>query len=188
MKTKLINDTKVSDGELNLYRERISKYKLNRYAYTAIDVGMDKRIITVNVNEEITFINPRIVEQSEKPIIYFEEDGKRYRRTIRYQKIKVESDNLEPVEFASAKTRWDDYQDMMNDIGLVECVLVQRAINAIDGIDINHPSVKFNPQVINDRSYNRNEKVMIQSDSGETLFVKYKKAKPLLDSGQYKLV
>ena len=188
MKVKKITDTKVSDSELNLYRERVSKYKLDRVAYTAIDVGMDKRIITVNVNEEITFINPLITEKSDKPVIYFEDDGKRQRRTIRYPKIKVESDNLEPVEFTSAKTEWNDYKDMMEDIGLLECVLVQRAIDAIDGVGINHPSVKFNPQVINDKTFNRNEKVMIQSEDGETLFVKYKKAKPLLESGQYKLV
>ncbi len=188
MRVKEIKNTTVSDAELNQYRGRVSKYKLDKWAYTALDVGMDKRIVTVNVQEEITFINPRITDQSQKPVIYFEHDGKKYRRTIRHTRIKVESDNLEPVEFSATKTQWDDFEDMMADTGLTECVLVQRIIDAIDGIDINHPSVKFNPQVVNEKTYSRNERVMIQSDDGETQFVKYKHAKPLLESGQYKIL
>ncbi len=176
MKVKEVKDGKVTDEELNLYKQRASK--LDAPVYTALDVEMDKRIVTVNVHEELTFINPKIEEYSKDVVIYIENDGRKNRRTKRSNRVVVVSDNLKPMEFSADLSNWktDDY-DFLQDIGLFECVLIQRAIDAINGIDINHPSIKYNIQVVNKEDFNRNEKFMIQSEDGDMQYIKYKKSK-----------
>ena len=75
----------------------------------------------------------------------------------------------------------------MEDIGLFECVIAQRLIDSIDGIDVSDPIRRYNPQIRAERKPGRNERVMLQSPEGEMEFVKYKKAEPLLSKG-YQLV
>jgi hypothetical protein len=74
----------------------------------------------------------------------------------------------------------------MEDGGLVETVLVQRLIDAIDGIDVTNPIRRYENKIVSQK-INRNERVMIQSPKGETIFMKYKKAIPLFKVG-YKLI
>ena len=59
MKVKRVEQTPVTIEELNLYKEKISKLK--GFAFNALDVDIDKRIITLNFGgdyEELTLINP----------------------------------------------------------------------------------------------------------------------------------
>jgi hypothetical protein len=188
MKVKRVEPSQVTEEELKIYNEKISKLK--GIAFNALDVGMDKRIITIRFGEdygELTLVNPKVTELSENAVVYFEKDTykNKTRKTVRYVSIKVETDNLGLVEF-SAENQSGQYKtldDMMNDEGLFECVLAQRLIDSIDGIDVNSPIRRYTQQITSEKEPGRNERVMLQSPDGEMEFVKYKNAKPLLENG-----
>ena len=126
----------------------------------------------------------------ENPLVYFEKDtykSNKVRKTIRVPYLIIDTDNLGKVEFKAEKNDWKNSDEFFGDVGLVECVLVQRAIDAINGIDITHPTRQYSDTITKDKEPGRNERVMLQSPEGEMEFVKYKKAQPLLDKG-YQLV
>lgn len=192
MKIKRVEPTPVTNEELNLYKEKISK--LNGIAFNALDVGMEKRIITIRFGgeyEELTLTNPRVTEVSDKAVVYIERDTykNKTRKTVRYISFKVDSDNLGLVEFSANNTtgEYESLEKMMNDEGLFECVLAQRLIDSIDGVDVNSPQRRYTQERKVEKKIGRNERVMLQSPEGEMEFVKYKHAQPLLDKG-YKLV
>ena len=190
MKIKKIESTSVTSDELNLYKQKISN--LTGIAFNALDVNMDKRIITIRFGgeyDELTLVNPQVTDKSKEMVVYFEKDSNKNktRKTGRHTWFKVNTDNLGVVEFASDKQTWETEQEFMNDIGLFECVLAQRLIDSIDGIDITSPLRQYNPQITKKETPGRNEKVMLQSSTGEMVFVKYKLAGQYIDKG-YKLV
>jgi len=190
MKVKRVERTPVTTEELNLYKEKVSKLK--GFAFNASDVGIDKRIITLNFGgeyEELTLVNPTVIESSDDVVVYFEKDStkNKTRKTIRHKSFKVDTDNLGVVEFSSDKDTWETQDDFFNDMGLFECVMAQRLIDSIDGIDVNSPLRRYTQQITAKKEPGRNDRVMIQSPDGEMEFVKYKNAKPLLEKG-YQLV
>jgi len=192
MKIKRVEATPVSNEELNQYKEKISKLK--GIAFNGPDVGMDKRIITIRFGgeyEELTLTNPRVTEVSKETIVYFEKDTykNKTRKTVRFLGFKVDTDNLGLVEFSANNTsgKYKSAEEMMNDEGLFECVLAQRLIDSIDGIDVNSINRRYNPQITTEKKIGRNDRVMLQSPEGEMEFVKYKNAQPFLDKG-YQLV
>ena len=192
MKIKKIEASPISNEELAEYKEKISK--LEGIAFTALDVGMDKRIITIRFGgdyDELTLTNPRVTEVSNETLVYFERDTykNKTRKTVRFLGFKVDTDNLGLVEFvANNKTgKYESAEAMMSDEGLFECILAQRLIDSIDGIDINSVNRRYNPQIVAEKKPGRNDRVMLQSPDGEMEFVKYKNAKPFLDKG-YQLV
>lgn len=191
MKIKRVEKTPVTNEELNLYKERISKLD-KEFAVNALDVGMDKRIVTIKFGgdyEDLTLVNPTVTETSEELVVYFEKDSikNKTRKTTRHKSFKVDTDNLGLVEFSSDKDTWKNQDEFMNDLGLFECITAQRLIDSIDGIDVNSPLRRYNQERKVEKKPGRNERVMLQSPEGEMEFVKYKKAQPLLDKG-YKLV
>jgi peptide deformylase len=181
MKIKKIDETTVSAEDLSKYKEFVNNSP-KQNMITASDFGMDKRIITVRVYVvnsepiEITLVNPKII-QSEEPFVFVEKDTtkNKMRKTIRYKKIKVSSDNMGNVEFSPDKENWKDLEDVYSDAGAVECVHIQRLIDALDGIDILDRQRHYNGGVATDKTYGRNDKVMMQNDNGDTIFIKYKK-------------
>lgn len=185
MKIKRVEQTPVTTEELNLYKEKISKLK--GFAFNALDINMDKRIVTLNFGgdyEELTLVNPKVIDKSKEMVVYFEKDSKdKTRKTARHTWFKVDTDNLGVVEFSSDKQNWENQNDFFNDLGLFECVVAQRLIDSIDGIDVNSPYRRYNPQVTAEKKPGRNERVMLQSPEGEMEFVKYKNAGPYLAKG-----
>ena len=168
------------------YKELISK--LEGVVFNASDVNIDKRIITIrigNKEDELTLVNPKPISKSDTPVVYFEKDTlkNKVRKTIRYPWFVVETDNLGKVEFKSEKTDWKDADDFFGDSGLLEAVLVQSAIDAIDGIDITHTSRQYSETVTKDKTPGRNERVMLQGPNGEMEFVKSKKVDSYLQKG-----
>jgi hypothetical protein len=188
---KRVEKTTVTNEELNLYKERISKLD-KEFAVNALDVGMDKRIVTIKFGgeyDDLTLVNPVVTEVSDAMVVYFEKDSikNKTRKTTRHKSFKVDTDNLGLVEFSSDKDTWENEQEFMNDLGLFECITAQRLIDSIDGIDVNSPLRRYTAEIKKEKKPGRNERVMLQSPEGEMEFVKYKKAQPLLDKG-YKLV
>jgi len=191
MIVKRVEKTPVTNEELNLYKERISKLD-KEFAVNALDVGMDKRIVTIKFGgeyDDLTLVNPIVTEASKELVVYFEKDSvkNKTRKTTRHKSFKVDTDNLGLVEFSSDKDTWKNEQEFMNDLGLFECITAQRLIDSIDGIDVNSPLRRYTAEIKKEKKPGRNERVMLQSPEGDMEFVKYKKAQPLLDKG-YKLV
>ena len=191
MIVKKVKETPVTNEELNLYKERISKLD-KEFAVNALDVGMDKRIVTIKFGgeyDDLTLVNPTVTETSKELVVYFEKDSykNKTRKTTRHKSFKVDTDNLGVVEFSSDKDTWQNENEFMNDLGLFECITAQRLIDSIDGIDVNSPLRRYTQERKVEKKPGRNERVMLQSPEGEMEFVKYKKAQPLLDKG-YKLV
>ena len=187
MKVKKIQTSTVTTDDVSLYKEKISK--LEGFVFNASDVDIDKRIITIrlgNVEDELTLVNPKILQVSDRPVVYFEKDTNKQnkvRKTIRYPWVVIETDNLGKVEFKAEKTEWKDADEFFGDVGLVESVLVQRAIDAIDGIDITHPTRAYSETIVKDKEPGRNERVMLQGPNGEMEFVKSKKVDSYLAKG-----
>lgn len=191
MIVKRVEKTPVTNEELSEYKERISKLD-KEFAVNALDVGMDKRIVTIKFGgeyDDLTLVNPVVTEVSDGMVVYFEKDSvkNKTRKTTRHKSFKVDTDNLGLVEFSSDKDTWENEQEFMNDLGLFECITAQRLIDSIDGIDVNSPLRRYTAEIKKEKKPGRNERVMLQSPEGEMEFVKYKKAQPLLDKG-YKLV
>lgn len=187
MKVQKINEGPVTSDDVSLYKQKISK--LEGFVFNAADVNIDKRIITIRLGEvedELTLVNPKPISKSDKPLVYFEKDTykqNKVRKTIRYPWFILETDNLGKVEFKSDKTEWKDADEFFGDVGLVEAVLVQRALDAIDGIDITHPSRAYSETIVKDKEPGRNERVMLQGPNGEMEFVKSKKVDSYLIKG-----
>ena len=187
MKVQNINEGPITSDDVLLYKEKISK--LDGFVFTAADVNMDKRIITIRLGEvenELTLVNPKPISKSDRPLVYFEKDTyktNKVRKTIRYPWFVLETDNLGKVEFKSEKSEWKDADEFFGDAGLLECVLVQRALDALDGVDITHPSRAYSETIVKDKEPGRNERVMLQGPNGEMEFVKSKKVDSYLQKG-----
>jgi len=192
MKVKLINPSPILNDDIELYKDRTSKLK--GVVFTSNDIGLDKRIVSVRLigEDDLVLVNPVIVEKSDNLLVYFEKDSNKankVRKTIRYPYLIVDTDNLGRVEFKATNetNKWENINHLMEDAGLLEAVLVQRAIDAIDGIDITDKSRAYSETVQSKKEPSRNERVMLQSSAGETVFVKYKKAEEYIKMG-YRLL
>jgi peptide deformylase len=192
MKVKLINPSPILNDDIELYKDRTSKLK--GVVFTSNDIGLDKRIVSVRLigEDDLVLVNPVIVEKSDNLLVYFEKDSNKankVRKTIRYPYLIVDTDNLGRVEFKATNetNKWESLNHLMEDAGLLEAVLVQRAIDAIDGIDITDKSRAYTETVQSKKEPSRNERVMLQSSTGETVFVKYKKAEEYIKMG-YRLL
>jgi hypothetical protein len=187
MKIHKISESSITAEDIAKYKEAISK--LDGYMFTALEVGMDKRIITIrlgNVDDELTLVNPKIIKTSETSLVYFEKDSNKQnklRKTIRYPYIIISTDNLGNVEFKAEKNEWNNADEFFGDRGLMESVLCQRLIDAIDGIDVTHPTRQYSETITKDKEPGRNEKVMLQGPNGEMEFVKSKKVDSYLRKG-----
>lgn len=186
MKVQKINEAPITTDNITSYKEAIAK--LDGFMFTAADVDMDKRIITIrlgSIEDELTLVNPVIEKTSEQPLVYFEKDTtkNKIRKTIRFPYVIVNTDNLGKVEFKAEKNEWKDSDEFFGDKGLMEAVLVQRLIDAINGIDITHTTRQYSETVLKDKEPGRNERVMLQGPNGEMEFVKSKKVDSYLEKG-----
>jgi hypothetical protein len=187
MKVQKINESPITQEDVNLYKNAISK--LEGVVFNASDVKLDKRIITIrlgNKEDELTLVNPKPIKHSEQPIVFFEKDTlktSKVRKTIRSTYLLIDTDNLGKVEFKAEKNDWKDADEFFGDVGLLECVLIQRAIDAINGIDVTHPSRQYSETITKDKTPGRNERVMLQGPAGEMEFVKTKKVESYLQKG-----
>jgi hypothetical protein len=187
MKVQKINQSPITSADVVEYKEAI--YKLEGFVFNANDVNINKRIITIrlgNKEEELTLVNPTILKATETPLVYFEKDTykqTKIRKTIRHPYLLINTDNLGKVEFKSKQNDWKDADEFFGDEGLLECVLVQRAIDAIDGIDVTSPLRHYSDTITKDKEPGRNERVMLQGPNGEMEFVKSKKVNSYLEKG-----
>ena len=161
----------------------------------ANQVGIDAQVAVVNVREPLVLINPKIKDQWDK-IDYYEgclSYPKRGLHTKRYKNIIIKTEQEESGWYFSgaettqeSKGSWEEEgkkQDQEQRI--LEAICVQHEIDHLNGITIHDRENKPEP-ILSTKKYGRNEKVMI-TDGNETKELKYKKAKPLIDSGKWEI-
>lgn len=194
MKIKYVEQTEVTSDDLSEFNNRLAETK--KPFVTANDFGMDKRIIAINLSDDhrMVLVNPTFKIKSEAVVVYPEMDSvkpKRVRKTIRHVQFIVSTDNLGDVEFSADRPSWGNLDELMGDSGLFEAVMVQRMIDAIDGIDVTSPKRRYNLPLTTRKKVGsewveqtastkviggRNERIMMQNDAGDTVFVKRKVA------------
>ena len=161
----------------------------------ANQVGIDASVAVVNVREPIILINPTIVKQWDE-IPYYEGclsfKGKGI-QTKRYRNIVISTEQEDSDWYFSGapnpsdgKGSWEkessDKQDQ--ELRLLETICVQHEIDHLNGMTI--MDRQMINTIINTEKFGRNEKVMI-TDGEVSVEMKYKKAKPLIDSGKCEL-
>ena len=152
----------------------------NGIGLAANQIGINKRVCVVNVKEPLVLINPKIVEHSKEKFVFPEgclsfPDDKI--KTIRYVSIVVEADNHKGKLSFSADTQ------NMNDA--FECVCIQHEIDHLDGITMFDRAMVAQPHRAPEK-IGRNERVTI-TDGKETKELKWKKAQPLVESGDWEM-
>ena len=161
----------------------------------ANQVGIDASVAVVNVREPIILINPTIVKQWDE-VPYYEGclsyKGKGI-NTKRYKNIVITTEQEEgELYFSGAenpsdgKGSWEREESNKQDteLRLLETVCIQHEIDHLNGMTIHDRQMITT--IVNKEKYGRNEIVMI-TDGKETKDLKYKKAKPLIDSGKWEI-
>jgi len=161
----------------------------------ANQVGIDASVAVVNVREPLILINPTIKEQWDE-IEYYEgclSYPKRGVHTKRYKNIIIQTEQEESGwYFSGAKTTqevkgtWEqESKEQDQEQRLLEAICVQHEIDHLNGLTIMDRENKPKPLRVK-KSWGRNEIVGITD--GETYKeIKYKKAKPLIDSGKWEI-
>jgi peptide deformylase len=158
---------------------------------SANQIGINKRACVINVKEPLVLINPRVKEVSEDMVAYVEQclsipkSVRKPVKTVRHKSFQVETDNLGLVEFSpdSETGTWENSNEFFSDEGMLECVCAQHEIDHLNGVLITDTERRYTQTLTSSKKYGRNERVMIKLPSGETEFMKYKKAQPLLEQG-----
>ena len=152
----------------------------NGIGLAANQIGINKRVCVINVKEPMVLINPRIVERSTEEFIFPEgclSFPNKHVRTKRNVSVIVETDNHGGKLSFSAES--EDVNDAF------ECACVQHEIDHLDGITMFERSVTPQPHRAPEK-IGRNERVMI-TDGKETKELKWKKAQPLVESGDWEM-
>jgi peptide deformylase len=161
----------------------------------ANQVGIDAQVAVINVREPIIIINP-IVEKVWEEIPYYEgclSYPKKGIHTKRYKNIIITTEQIESQLYFSGtdnpsdgKGSWEressDKQE--TELRLLEAVCIQHEIDHLNGMTIHDRQMITT--IVNKEKYGRNEIVMI-TDGKETKDLKWKKAKSLIDSGEWEI-
>ena len=158
---------------------------------SANQIGLDVRACVINVKEPLLLINPKVTEVSKDTVAYVEQclsldkTMRKPTKTVRHKSFTVECDNLGTVIFSpdNKESNWKDSNEFFSDEGLLECVCAQHEIDHLDGILITDSMRRYTTTIVREKKYGRNERVMVKLPSGDTEFMKYKKAEPLLTQG-----
>ena len=188
--TKPLTVDQVNDIS-TLLKEELEKH--GGIGLSANQLGLDIRACIINVKDPLVLINPMVVEVSKQTVAYVEQclsipkSLKNAGRTVRHQKIKINTDNLGIIEFGpdygADKKGWKDELEFYGDEGLLECVCAQHEIDHLDGILMNSSKRRYTTTFVAPKKYGRNEKVMVKLPDGSTDFMKYKKAVGMLQYG-----
>ena len=162
----------------------------------ANQVGIDASVAVVNVREPLILINPVIKEQWDE-IDYYEgclSYPKKGVNTKRFKNIVIHTEQEESDWYFSGESTpgkgmgtWEQDKSNKNEEEqrTLEAVCIQHEIDHLNGISCIDKEVKLKP-IISKKEFGRNEIVGI-TDGKELVEMKYKKAKPLIDSGKWEI-
>ena len=161
----------------------------------ANQVGIDASVAVVNVRKPIILINPEVVEQWDETPYYegcLSYKGKGI-HTKRYKNIIVKTEQEDGEWYFSGtenpsdgKGSWEESSDKKQDqeLRLLEAICVQHEIDHLNGMTIHDRQVITT--ITTTEKFGRNERVMI-TDGNETKELKWKKAEPLVKSGDWEI-
>ena len=161
----------------------------------ANQVGIDAAVAVVNVRKPLILINPKIIDAWDEIPFY---EGclsypKKGVQTQRYKNIIVKTAQAESDWYFSGaenpsdgKGSWEEGSDKKQDeeLRLLESICVQHEIDHLNGMTI--MDRQMITTVVSKDKFGRNEKVMI-TDGNETKELKWKKAEPLVESGEWEI-
>ena len=155
---------------------------------SANQVGISKSVSIVNARKNkmpMILINPVCTGVSEEKVAYIEGcislPGKPV-KTIRHKPVTVKCDNWEnEITFGPDSTELNN-ENYWKDEGLMEAVCVQHEMDHLEGKLITDEDIRFPVKTTQSNKIGRNQKVMVKKDD-ETKFLKFKKAKDLLQEG-----
>ena len=166
----------------------------------ANQVGIDARVAVVNIREPLILINPVIKEQWDE-IDYYEgclSYPKKGVHTKRYKNVIIQTEQEESDWYFSGvetpgegKGTWEEESmnksifTKDNEQKIMEAVCIQHEIDHLNGITIMDREYKLKPRRVLQK-WGRNEVVGI-TDGKTYKEIKYKKAKPLIDSGKWEI-
>ena len=162
----------------------------------ANQVGIDANVAVVNVREPLILINPVIKEQWDE-IDYYEgclSYPKKGVHTKRYKNVIIHTEQEESDWYFSGaenssegKGSWekDQYNKEEQELRILESVCVQHEIDHLNGISCIDKAVDTTIRRT-EKKWGRNEIVSI-TDGKDYKEIKYKKAKPLIDSGKWEI-
>ena len=191
---KKLKEVSVEEGlEIATKLFQILAERKDGIGLAANQVGIDAAVAVVNVREPLILINPKIIEKWDE-IPYYEgclSFPKQGIHTKRYKNIIIQTEQEESGWYFSGvegseegKGTWEqDSKKHDQEQRLLEAICVQHEIDHLNGMTIMDRKNKPKP-IVSKKSYSRNEIVGITN--GDTYKeIKYKKAKPLLDSGEW---
>ena len=162
----------------------------------ANQVGIDAAVAVVNVREPLILINPKVIETCDE-VPYYEGclsfKGKGI-QTKRYKKIVIKTEQEDSDWYFSGapnpsdgKGSWEkessDKQDQ--ELRLLETICIQHEIDHLNGMTIMDRQM-ITTIVNKEKKFGRNE--MVEITDGKILStMKWKKAKPLIDSGIWEI-
>ena len=160
----------------------------------ANQVGIDASVAVVNVREPLILINP-VIEKQWDEIDYYEgclSYPKKGIHTKRYKNIIIKTEQEESGWYFSGvettqdgKGSWEITKKYDQGQRLLEAVCVQHEIDHLNGMTIMDREHKRKPLRVS-KKWGRNEIVGI-TDGKDYKEIKYKKAKPLIDSGKWEI-
>ena len=161
----------------------------------ANQIGIDASVAVVNVREPLILINPVVKEQWDE-IDYYEgclSYPERGVKTKRYRNVVVQTEQEESGWYFSGnestqevKGTWEqESKEQDQEQRLLEAICVQHEIDHLNGLTIMDRENKPKPLRVK-KSWGRNEIVGI-TDGDTYKEIKYKKAKPLIDSGKWEI-
>ena len=191
---KKLKEVSVEEGEkIAAELFGILNHRKDGIGLAANQVGIDAAVAVLNVREPIVLINPKIKEQWDE-IDYYEgclSYPKKGIHTKRYKNVVVKSAQSESGWYFSgaesskdSKGSWETSAKHDQEQRLLEVVCVQHEIDHLMGKTIHDREKRLLPVKNDYKKWGRNEIVGI-TDGKDYKEIKYKKAKPLLDSGEW---
>ena len=182
---------KIAEELFNILSERKDGIGL-----AANQIGYDASVAVVNVREPLILINPVIKEQWDE-IGYYEgclSYPNKGVHTKRYKNIVIHTEQEEGDWYFSGaenpsdgKGSWEKEQSdkQEQELRVLESVCIQHEIDHLNGISCIDKAIDTTIRRT-EKKFGRNEIVMI-SNGKETKDLKYKKAKPLIESGEWEI-
>ena len=179
--TKPCTKVTVEEGnEIATELFKILNVRKDGIGLAANQIGINASVAVLNIKEPVVLINPKIVKKTDETPYY---EGclsfpNKTCNTTRYKYVVVECDNSElKLSFGP--------EDDEDELGLLESVCVQHEIDHLNGVRIMDREFKLKPIKVG-KGFGRNEIVGI-TDGKDYKEMKYKKAKPLIDSGDWEI-
>ena len=192
---KKLKEVSVEEGmEIATELFNILNERKDGIGLTANQIGIDAAVAVLNIREPIILINPEIISK-ETEISYYEgclSFPKKGCHTKRYETVEIKTAQVEgSLIFSGCDTgegghgTWEDGEiDEDREVRTLEAVCVQHEIDHVNGLTIHHR--KVDTTIRREAKYGRNEIIGI-TDGKNYKEIKYKKAKPLIDSGEWEI-